>query len=236
MQYSEKDLANLIESVEKEFMADLAKAEETLAKSEPAVEAAPAAQAETKVEAKTEELAKSEDKKEEKAHAEDHDYDEKDHEELNKMYKSMSAKELGYHKAAIEKCGEMSMAKSEEKVEQKVEVKAEATPNPELELLKSEQASLKAENESLKKSLDALVEGLNKFVKKSAPQGKAITEVAALAKSEGGSEEKSLSKSEVTERLAKKASDPALSKTDREKINDFYLKNTSIETISHLLK
>lgn len=244
MQYTEQDLSKLIESVEKEFTADLLKAEEalkasTLAKSETAAETAPVTTEEPKVETKVEQpLAKAEDKKEDHKQ-EDCEYDDEDKEELHKMYKSMSKKEIEYHKHAIEKCGEMSMAKSEQSAETKVEAKVEdkkVEANPELELLKSEVAAEKAKNEDLKKSLDALIAGLDKFVKKSPPQGKAITELATIAKSEGGSEEKTFSKAEVNAILEKKASDPSLKKSDRDAINAYYLSGANINTISHLLK
>lgn len=123
--------------------------------------------------------------------------------------------------AEIDKCGDMSMAKSE--------------ANPELELAKSEAAAEKAKAEQLQKSLDTVTEFLTKLVKK-VPQGKAITQYEQVAKSEGSEGEKQLSKSEITQILSKKAADPSLSKTDRDAINAYYLNQSKVETISHLLK
>lgn len=121
----------------------------------------------------------------------------------------------------IDKCGDMSMAKSE---------------NQELELAKSEVEAQKAKNAELQKSLDTVSEFLTKLVKK-VPQGKAITSMEQIAKNESGAtEEKQLSKSEITEILMKKAADPTLSKTDREAINAYYLNKSDLKTISHLLK
>lgn len=124
--------------------------------------------------------------------------------------------------AEIDKCGDMSMSKSEQ--------------NAELELAKSEAAVAKAKAEELQKNLTGVQEFLTQLVKK-VPQGKAITSLEQVAKSEDVSgEEKQLSKSEVTAILMKKAADPTLSKTDRDAINAFYLNQANLNTISHLLK
>lgn len=175
------------------------------------------------------------------------DYDAEDLEHMSKMYSSMSRGELKAHHDAcrraldsqgMAKCGDMSMAKAEENKAVAVEaiVVPATTPSPEVELLKSENEAVKAKNEGLQKSLDAVTAILTKMVeKKAAPQGKAITSLEAIAKSEA-TEEKSLSKGEVTQILAKKAADPSLKKSDRDAINAFYLTGASIQTISHLLK
>ena len=239
--YTEQDLSKLIGEVEKEFTAHLAKAEQELVKSEPAP-----AQAETKVEDKTATaeptLAKAEDKKEDEKEDEEKecDYDEKDHEEMHKMYKSMSKAERKAHADAISKCGEISMNKSEEKsVEIKVETPAPDT-SKEIELIKSEFSAkleaAEAKNVELKKNLDAVSEFLTKLVKKTAPQGKAITNLDSIAKSDIKDEEKPLTKSEIDTRLNQKAADPKLAKSDRDAINAFYLNKTDIKTVSHLLK
>lgn len=123
--------------------------------------------------------------------------------------------------AEIDKCGDMSMTKSES--------------NPELELAKSEIEAQKAKNAELQKSLDTVSEFLTKLVKK-VPQGKAITQYEQVAKSESAESEKQLSKSEITAILSKKAADPSLSKNDRDAINAFYLNQSNVSTISHLLK
>lgn len=107
--------------------------------------------------------------------------------------------------------------------------------NTEVEMLKSELASEKAKSDTLKKNQDALQEFLTKLVKK-VPQGKAITSLDVIAKSESGQETQELTKSEVTSILMKKASDPTLSKSDRDAINAFYISGTNYNTISHLLK
>lgn len=128
MQYTETQLTKLIEDVEKEFSAHLAKAEDVgapLAKAEegdkkpefkkpeekeahaeakpeekPEEKQAPEAHAEAKPEAKPEE-----------GHAEgkpDHDYDDEDLSHLHKMYMSMSEGERKVHHDAIMKCASMS--------------------------------------------------------------------------------------------------------------------------------
>jgi hypothetical protein len=71
--------------------------------------------------------------------------------------------------------------------------------------------------------------------KKSAPQGKAITSLEVIAKGEETKVEKSYTVSEVRSMLNKKASDPSLSKSDRDAINDYYLGSKNIKTVRHLL-
>lgn len=135
--------------------------------------------------------------------------------------------------AEIDKCGDMSMSKSETNVEVKPE---DVKPNAELELAKSEAAAAKAKVEELQKNFAGVQEFLTQLVKK-VPQGKAITSLEQVTKSETGSgEEKQLSKSEITAILSKKAAEPTLSKTDRDAINAFYLNQANFNTISHLLK
>lgn len=170
-----------------------------------------------------------------------HDYDADDMAHLEKMYMSMSDGERKVHHdviAKLAKCGEISMSKSETVAS--VEVKPEIVkpePNKELDLLKSEVEAQKAKAEGLQKSLDAVSAFLTKLVeKKIAPQGKAITSLDVIAKSEGGKEEKTFSKSEIDTALSKKAQDPKLEKSDRDAINAYYLSGASINSISHLLK
>lgn len=192
-------------------------------------------------------------------------YDAEDMAHLEKMYMSMSKEEQMIHHdvlrkcmdasqaapapeaaqaapAEMDKCGDMSMSKAENTTAveetQTVEIKAEdVKTNPELELAKSEAAAAQAKAETLQKSLDTIQEFLTKLVKK-APQGKAITSMEQIAKSETGSQEgeQTLSKSEISAILGKKAADPSLNKSDREAINAFYLNGANINTISHLLK
>lgn len=124
--------------------------------------------------------------------------------------------------AEIDKCGDMSMSKSE--------------PNAELELAKSEAAAAKAKAEELQKNLTGVQEFLTQLVKK-VPQGKAITQYEQVAKSEtGATETVEMSKSEINSKLLAKSQDPKLSKTDRDAINAFYLNQANFNTISHLLK
>lgn len=296
MQYTEKELKELIKAVETEFTSHLAKAEVSaqpapLAKAEDeSKEAKPSedkkeSEAPAKEESKEEKAPEAEGKEEAPAAEAKEDaapakeeapaaeakeaapapaadeasgYDAEDIAQMDAMYMSMSKAELLAHHdscvraldaigaehthaapaapaaeaqapaapaapaAEIDKCGDMSMAKSE--------------ANPELELAKSEVEAQKAKNAELQKSLDTVSEFLTKLVKK-VPQGKAITSMEQIAKSEtGASEEKQLSKSEITAILSKKAADPTLSKSDREAINAFYLNQSNINTISHLLK
>lgn len=121
----------------------------------------------------------------------------------------------------MDKCGDMSMSKTE---------------NAELELAKSEAAASKAKAEELQKNLAGIQEFLIQLVKK-VPQGKAITQYEQVSKSEtGAGEVKELTKSAVTAILMKKAAEPTLSKSDRDAINAFYLNQANFNTISHLLK
>lgn len=110
--------------------------------------------------------------------------------------------------------------------------------NSEVELLKSEIAAANAKTEGLQKSLDAVSAFLTKLVeKKVAPQGKAITSLDVVAKSETTKEEKSFSKDEIDTILSKKAQDSKLEKSDRDKINNYCLNGkTDIDSIRHLLK
>lgn len=123
----------------------------------------------------------------------------------------------------IDKCGDMTMMNKSE--------------NAELELAKSDAAAAKAKNAELEKNLAGVQDFLTQLVKK-VPQGKAITQYEQVAKSESVSaEEKTLSKSEITSILMKKAAEPTLSKSDRDAINAFYLNaQPDLKTISHLLK
>ena len=106
----------------------------------------------------------------------------------------------------------------------------EKSENTEVDLLKSE-------NETLKKNFEAVQEFLTKLVKKTAPQGKAITSLDVIAKSEASAEDKSLTKGEIHEVLKAKSADPSLKKSDRDAINAFCLTGyVNVNSISHLLK
>lgn len=240
MNYNEQDMAALISEVEAQFAEHLAKAEaekqETLEKSEEVEEIL--TQAEETVEATevTEEVQKSEEV--------EFDYDEEDIAEMDKMYASMSKSEAQAHLESIQKAlGEESQESQTEEMTKSEEEVVEASESN--ELLKSELDTLKKENAELKKSFDMLTEALSKSVKRStsAPKQKAITRIEYIAKSEDENTETkeqeldvtSLSKSEISKILSQKAKNPTLEKSDREKINQYYLEGGSIDNIKHLL-
>lgn len=149
---------------------------------------------------------------------------------VDKMGMAMSEK--------MGKCGDMSMSKTETNTSTEIKVEVKAESEKELALAKSEAAAEKAKATELQKNLDAATVFITKLVEKvGAPQGKAITSLDVIAKSEGAkAEEQTLSKSEITAVLAKKCADPSLKKSDRDAINAFYLNGAGINTISHLLK
>jgi hypothetical protein len=127
MQYTEKDVTNLIKSLELEFTAKFAKAEEaSLAKSEeekpedkkeekkPEHEEKVDHEAKHDKEAapKHEEHSAEEHKEDAEAHGDEgHDYDDEDMEHMHKMYSSMSKGEIKAHHDCIMKC----MGKAEAK-------------------------------------------------------------------------------------------------------------------------
>lgn len=176
---------------------------------------------------------------EQQAPSEDHGYDEEDMNHMISMYSSMSRGELKAHHDAIRKCMDgMGLAKCEEgmtKSEQDKVVELPIDNSKEIELLKSELAVEKTKSEESKKNLEAVVEGLTKFVTKSAPVGKSITSLDVIAKTEAPIKELKLSKNEVTSILTKKASNPALSAQDKQAINDYYFGSKNIEKVRHLL-
>ena len=241
MKLTQADFEKLITDVEKEFDSFLAKAEseagpeESLAKSDKEDEA-------------KEDSEKAEDKKEDKKDDDKHDYDDQDQEELHKMYASMGKAERELHKSAIEKCGDMSVAKSEQIKEEKLGQSEEtvvpavdetALIKSELEAKAKELDGVKKTNEDLKKNVEELVGALNGFLTKKGPTRKAITSIEYIKKNEieGKAEDKVLTKSEITTVLNKKASDPSLSKADREAINQYYSKGQqSLEVVKHLLQ
>jgi len=176
---------------------------------------------------------------------EGHGYDDEDMQHMHKMYMSMSKAELKAHhdsvRAALDsqgmqKCGDMGMAKSETDTSiQVIDVKI-----PELEketaLLKSELASEKDKVAELQKKVDLAAEFMGKLAaKRAAPQGKAITSLEVIQKSEGTKEVKNFSHAEVTEILKKKVGDESLTKSDREAINDYYFGSKDIKIVRHLL-
>jgi hypothetical protein len=183
-------------------------------------------------------------------------YDEEDLAQMRQMYSEMSFEELMAHHDAVKECLDaMSAQQAPAEAaapeapapEAAVEAApADAEPAPfaksegsvQAEMMKSENLALAAKNEELKKSLDAVSEFITKLVaKKAAPSAKAITAVDTIAKSETSTEVKTLSKSEITAILNRKAAEQTLSKSDRESINAYYgAGQVSIEKISHLLK
>jgi len=245
MKFTPEAYNQLVEDVEKELSALLAKSDSEI--SQPLVKSEEEPKEEQKDESQEEESKEEpkeeakEDKKEdekEEAKDEDCDYDDEDKEEMHKMYESMSKGELKAHKEAVEKnwmtkCGDMQqMAKSEQ-----ITVEVTKEESQETELFKSENTSLKKENEELKKNVESLVVAMNSFLSNKAPERKAVTDVSFIAKSEETKQEvKPLSKSEVTKILSQKTQSSTLSKADRDLINNYYINNAAIETVSHLLK
>jgi hypothetical protein len=106
----------------------------------------------------------------------------------------------------------------------------EKSENQEVSLLKSELAAEKAEKVAIKEFLTA-------FVKKAAPQGKAITSLDVIAKSEAPAEDLTLTKGQIHEILKSKTADPSLKKSDRDAVTSYYLNGQfNVNSISHLLK
>ena len=194
-----------------------------------------------------------------------HDYDEEDMAHMEKMYRSMSKGEIEAHHGCIMKCMGKSEAKPAEMSKNEAEghknggeisacgpkdvpgakseaskaegMQMEKSENTEVELLKSELAAAKAEKEELKKNHEAVKEFLTKLVaKKIAPQGKAVTSLDVVQKSESINEPKQLTKQEIHEILKTKAADPSLKKSDRDAINAYYLDaKVNVNGIKHLL-
>lgn len=239
MNYSEQDMAALISEVEAQFAEHLAKSEakneEKLAKSEEVTEEVAAADEQEELQASEEEVQKSEE-----TEAVDFDYDEEDIEEMHKLYASMTKSEAEAHLASIQKA--LGVKTSTEEVEESVEMTKSETEESSESLLKSELDSVKKDNEELKKSIEKLTAAMTSYVKKStAPKQKAISGIEYIAKSEEPEpkEDKkdfeNLSKSEISQILTQKIRSGKLEKSDKEKVNQYYLDNTNIETIKHLL-
>jgi len=156
-----------------------------------------------------------------------------EYETVDELYASMEKNEQEAHYNSLKRAiyGEVEeeqIAKSEETEEVEIE-----------DLAKSENEQLKAENEELKKSYDEVSELLGKLFKKKAPAQKAITATSYIAKSEETQEDEvdysTMSKSEITSKL-NKVDFGSLQKSDRDAINNFYLNNTSVDKIKHLIK
>lgn len=123
------------------------------------------------------------------------------------------------------------------KSEDGIDVSKFAEAAKEVEILKSENSAKESKITELQKNLDTVTEILTRMVKKSAPAAKAVTKLEAVAKSEVGTEDKALSKSEITAILNKKITEQSLAKSDRDAINAYYAAGQVGTTgISHLLK
>lgn len=217
MNYSEKEMAALINEVETQFADHLKKTEDEvetkLVKSEKEVEVKVE---ETKTETtlvKTEEVF---------------NYDEEDYVEMDKMYASMTKSEVEAHYDSIKKNIE-----TEEVTMKKSEVETN-------DLHKSEIDAKDGEIVDLKKSLSKLTVAMTDFLKGKAPQRKAVTNIEYVAKSEEVKKEEikenlnELSKKEISTRLTAKIRN-GLDKSEREKINEFYNGDLKLDAIKHLL-
>jgi DNA mismatch repair ATPase MutL len=223
--YSDQDMLKIISEIETTFAESLNKAE---------------------VQVKAdEELVKSESEL---------DYDDEDFAEMEKMYKSMNKKEAEAHYKSLKKALFGEEEKEEEKKEEKKEDKKDKKESKKEkeeevekcgEMTKSEtpvstedSEKVKAENAELKKSIEQYSKVLELVKNKVlvAPKQKAITNLDYVKKSEEEkAEEKTLSKNEVIAKLAIKARDINLNKSDREAINNYCVNNASIDSIKHLL-
>lgn len=228
MNYSEKEMAALINEVETQFADHLKKTEDEvetkLAKSEESIEVKET-KIETKVEAKVEVAL-------EKTEAIELDYNEEDYVTMDEMYASMSKTEMGAHFESIKK----SMGIEVESIQTDMK-KSEEESN----LMKSEIESKDGEIVDLKKSLSKLTVAMTDFLKGKAPKRKAVTHIEHVAKSEETLEKKEekedvskLTQKEVSTRLTK-AIRGGLEKAEREKINQFYEGELKFDSIKHLL-
>lgn len=222
MNYTDKDLAALIKSVEEEFDLSLKEIKEAKEK-------------------ETEQVEATEIEKNEKAASEstdEFDYDEDDIKVMNEMYASMSKSEAQAHLESLNKTLGVSV-KTEENSEIK---KSEEIFKSENDLLKKEVDGVKKENEELKKSLSGLLETLKGKVFSAAPARKSITNIDYIAKSEVETSKPSketdvstFSTKEISSILSNKMREGKLSKSERELVVSFYDKKANINDIKHLL-
>ncbi len=125
------------------------------------------------------------------------------------------------------------MGKSEEVVSEEIE-------NIEEVAMAKSEGDLQSEIEELKKSLSNYEELVGQLFNKKAPEGKAVTGLNVIEKSEGTVEEvkedkvSEMKKSEITSKL-KTLDYGELTKSDRNAINEYCLNNTSVESIKHLI-
>jgi hypothetical protein len=237
VKYSEKDMAALIGEVEVQFAEHLNKAEKetepTLTKSEEVSEEV--IEVATEVTSEAEVVEKSEQS--------EFNYDDEDFNEMNKLYGSMNKAEAEAHYKSVKKAlfGEEIQAEEVKEVETKIEKsEPEVTEVKEDLIAKSEFEAVKEENDKLKKNIEDLTSAIKVFNTNRAPAQKAITQIKYLKKSEVEEVEESvanienLSKSEIAKKLSEQIRKGA-SSNDKEKINQYYLDKTSIDTIKHLL-
>jgi len=245
--YTEEQMNKILAQVEVEFDSLLNKAEESTIETKE----------DTEVELKTEkteeadatdveevEVAeKSEDSETEIKEEVSHDYSDSDVKEVEELYSSMDKSEAEIHYKAIKKAMGGSITEKIVK-EEAVEAIAksedvEVVETEEMKKAEDQIKELSEENEKLQKSVGELTSALTKFFKaKPAPQRKVVTGLnyQTIAKAEQGEEEVTLSKAEIDSKLDKAAASYSTQKEDRELINNYYLKNGSLESIKHLLK
>jgi len=211
--YTEKQVDDMLSQVEQEFEKALGSIEKN---------------EETEVQVEEEVIAKSE------------EVEGQEYETVDDLYASMNKGEKEAHYNSIKKA---MFGESKEEVEVIAKSEEIETEEVETKMSKSEsEINLENENKELKKNLDSINGLLGKmFDKNSAPKGKAITSTSYIAKSEQNEKEEednafeSMSKSEITSKL-NKIDYADLSKTDRTSINEFCLKNGSVDKIKHLIK
>jgi len=253
--YTEEQMNKILAQVEVEFDSLLNKAEEDTnqtiedteveAKTEITEEVVEADEADATEEV-VEVAAKTEDSEAKINKEEDsHDYSENDVKEVEELYSSMTKSEAEIHYQAVKKAMGGSIAKEEVKEDaatEKVIAKTEKVEIEETEDMKKAEDKIKElseENEKLQKSVGDLTTVLSKIFKaKAAPKRKVITglDYQTIAKTEGGEQTVDLSKAEIDSKLTKAAGSYSTTKQDRELINNYYLKNGSLDSIGHLLK
>ena len=151
-------------------------------------------------------------------------------EELQQIYGSMDHEELERHFAAIQQSmqqgqaaeGQAGQAEGEQAPQQEApeQQAPEAEPEQEeQEMGKSENASLRKEIAELRKAQEATIKA---FEVLAAPSRKAVTGMEYVQKSEASFDVQSLSKDEIKSKL-QSISPAALSKSERDSVNNFYL-------------
>ena len=254
--YTEEQMNKILAQVEVEFDSLLNKAEETANETIEETEVELNTEKTEEVEAveaaadDVEEVVvaeKSEDSETKIEKEEDsHDYSDDDVKEVEELYSSMNKSEAEIHYKAVKKAmGGAISEEAEEAVEEKAIkkiAKSEKVEVEETEDMKKAEEKIKElaeENEKLQKSIGDLTSALSKIFKaKPAPQRKVVTGLnyQTIAKTEGGEEDVTLSKAEIDSKLDKAAASYSTQKEDRELINNYYLKNGSLDSIKHLLK